>query len=308
MALLHRFPLSSAPPGIAWRALNTDDTAALETLGRSCQATDGGFLFLPIASYLADAAPAIGAFGTNGELLAYTAVRLTEAPGEALAAIIGQVHPTARGRGIGRCLMDWSVAQGQALVAGTNASQGALRISTEGLTPAAARLYARFGFVQQFAEDIMRHDLAVLPHAPLPAGIELLPWAAERAGAFFAAYTDSFRTRPGFSGWSAEQWISWAIDDDDFRPDWTLLAVHDGTPVGFILGGEGWVVQVGVVPEWRGRGLGTALVAEVLRRAQAGGAQAIMLDVNVNNPGAARVYARLGFAAAGQRARYLRAL
>ncbi|HNP85800.1 MAG TPA: GNAT family N-acetyltransferase, partial [Kouleothrix sp.] len=67
-------------------------------------------------------------------------------------------------------------------------------------------------------------------------------------------------------------------------------------------------VQVGVVPEWRGRGLGAALVAEVLRRAQAGGAQAIMLDVNVNNPGAARVYARLGFAATGQRARYLRAL
>jgi ribosomal protein S18 acetylase RimI-like enzyme len=34
----------------------------------------------------------------------------------------------------------------------------------------------------------------------------------------------------------------------------------------------------------------------------------VTLDVNANNPGAARVYTRLGFGFVGRRARYVRAL
>jgi ribosomal protein S18 acetylase RimI-like enzyme len=47
---------------------------------------------------------------------------------------------------------------------------------------------------------------------------------------------------------------------------------------------------------------------EVLRRFQAAGGDHVLLDVNVNNPRAARVYTRLGFERVGQRGRYVRML
>jgi ribosomal protein S18 acetylase RimI-like enzyme len=49
-------------------------------------------------------------------------------------------------------------------------------------------------------------------------------------------------------------------------------------------------------------------VSEVLKRFRAAGGDHVLLDVNVNNPGAARVYTQLGFERAGRRARYIREL
>lgn len=294
-----------ALPGLAWRALAPSDAPALAGLGAACLAADGGFRALPADEYLGDAAPSIGAFDPGGRLLAFAAARRSNHQG---AAIAGQVHPDARGRGIGRFLIEWSIVAGEALVAPAPAEQTrALRISTEGLTPAAERLYARCGFSQEFAEDVMRYSLdAPAPDTPLPPGFTLRAWAPELAAQFFAAYEASFRTRPSFPGWSAEEWLEWATGDDDFVPELSLLALDGDTPAGFLVAGQGWLVQVGVRPEWRGRGLAAGLAAEMLRRAQAAGWESVLLDVNVNNPGAARVYARLGFALAGRRARYLR--
>ena len=49
-----------------------------------------------------------------------------------------------------------------------------------------------------------------------------------------------------------------------------------------------------------------ALVVEALRRFKAAGAAHVTLDVNANNPSAARVYTWLGFEIVGRRARYVR--
>jgi mycothiol synthase len=65
-----------------------------------------------------------------------------------------------------------------------------------------------------------------------------------------------------------------------------------------------WIVQVGVVPAARRRGLAAALVSEALGRLRAEGSDQAWLTVNVNNPGAAAVYRRLGFEGRGRRARY----
>jgi ribosomal protein S18 acetylase RimI-like enzyme len=64
-----------------------------------------------------------------------------------------------------------------------------------------------------------------------------------------------------------------------------------------------WIVQVGVVPAARGRGLGAALVGESLTRLRAAGCREAWLDVNVDNP-AKELYLRLGFVDAGRRARF----
>ena len=54
----------------------------------------------------------------------------------------------------------------------------------------------------------------------------------------------------------------------------------------------GWIIQVGVVPAARGRGLGAALVAEAVRLMRSGGQAVITLNVNVDNPHAAALYRR----------------
>jgi mycothiol synthase len=320
-----QYPLTPPEfPGLTWRALEPEDLGLIAALAAACLEVDGG---LPLAAtepfvrrrYMQESPRAtIGAFDASGRLVASAAAQPAHTDDECRAAIVGQVHPEARGRGLGHFLMSWSVAQAGALLAGCPADRPrALHLLTEGLTAAAERLYARYGFAQQFAEDVMRRDLSEpLPEAPLPSEIALATWTPALAPRFFEAYDASFRDRPGFPGWSAERWIAWVAEDEEFRPELSLLATDPSLPlgaggrrsVGFIVCSDEWIVQVGTRPEWRGRGLGSALVVEALRRWRAAGGQRMLLDVNANNPTAARVYARLGFAVIGRRARYVRGL
>ena len=79
----------------------------------------------------------------------------------------------------------------------------------------------------------------------------------------------------------------------------------DGTPLGaawwrFLPGGYGFVradvpeVSVGVLPEHRGRGAGTALLRALAASAEADGLAGLSLSVERDNP-AVRLYRRLGF-------------
>jgi ribosomal protein S18 acetylase RimI-like enzyme len=94
-------------------------------------------------------------------------------------------------------------------------------------------------------------------------------------------------------GWAQERWIEWISDDEDFRPEWTLLATIDGNDVGFIVGeATGWIVQMGVVPTARGKDIGARLIAEAVQRMRSAGETTITLNVNVDNPHATALYSR----------------
>lgn len=299
---------------ILWRPLQPQEGEELAALAAACLTADGGLPFAADEEFVQPrflpAAPgtSLGGFSPVGILLAAAAVRPDPETRQRRALIAGMVHPDHRGQRVGAMLMRWSITQGEALLAGGKpGAPQSLVIATEMLTDAAARLYAQYGFAQEFAEDVMRRDLRrPLPEAPLPPDITLAPWSPALAEAFFAAYTASFRERPGFPGWSREQWVDWATGDDDFRPAASFIARCGDTPAGFVLCDEGWIAQIGVCPEWRGRGLGAALTAAALRYFHAAGVEDVSLGVNVNNPIAARLYTRLGFEVGGRRARWTR--
>lgn len=88
----------------------------------------------------------------------------------------------------------------------------------------------------------------------------------------------------------------------------TAEAGGNPIPVGFLLGREAGdeaeIISTGVVPEWRGRGIGGALVSEFISRVQARGAAMVFLEVAINNETALSLYKRLGFAAVGLRKAY----
>ena len=176
-------------------------------------------------------------------------------------------------------------------------------METESLTDSAHALFSSRGLHQVFAEDVMRIDLTAADLKPvLPQDATLTEWSAESAPRFHAVYRASFRDRPGFPDDPPAEWIADYAEDDEFRPGWSLLiTIPDLGDVGFVTVTVGWIVQVGVDPRARGRGLATALMTEALARMTSSEA---WLNVNVDNPGAAAVYRRIGFTHAGRRARY----
>jgi mycothiol synthase len=278
---------------LTWGPLDrAGDRDAVAALAERCHAADGGMPEVTTSRFAADGVTTTGGRTATGVLVAAAAVRPLS-PG---AAFIGLVDPEHRGRGAGAALLDWGIG-----TAGPD-----LTVETEALTAQGERLFASRGLRQVFAEDVMRVDLAAdPPAAPLPADLVLHEWTPDLAVRFFTAYEAAFRERPGYPGWPAERWVAWTAGDDEFRPQWSLLAAGPGGDAGFVTSSEGWIVQVGVVPSWRGRGVGGALVTEALRRMRAEGAGHALLDVHVDNP-AAHLYRRLGFTTLGRRAKFRR--
>lgn len=288
------------PPRQA-RSLAEPDLPGLLALTGRCLAADGGlpdaasevfvcrmFLSGPGAAWLDDGGALVAAAALGPEL-----------DGRVTAA--GAVDPAVRGLGIGGQLLDWTLA---------SAAGRPLLIGTESLSEPAERLYARYGLRQVFAEVVMRADLpapatdGLARGGRLPAGLVLRTWPGAEAE-FFAAYDAAFRDRPGFPGWTMQEWLDWTGGDEDFRPELSLLAAdQSGSPAGFVTVSRNWIVQAGVVPAWRRRGLGAGLMRAAMAGIAAAGFGSCWLTVATNNPGAIGLYGKLGFAVTGRRARY----
>jgi GNAT superfamily N-acetyltransferase len=89
------------------------------------------------------------------------------------------------------------------------------------------------------------------------------------------------------------------VDDIQLR---SSLVVRDtgGEDVGIgllaVRGSRGWVGGMAVAPTWRGRGVGTWLIAEVLDQASALALEMVELEVLEENAAAHRLYQQAGFA------------
>jgi mycothiol synthase len=314
--------IDPAPPnleGLTWRPVTPDDLPALAVLARACHAADGGLAFMIEPGTLKDRyfpdAPgaAVGAFAPDAGLVACASVHLMNDASPPKVAIVGQVLPGQRGRGLGTYLLRWSLVQAQALRAGA-AGQPVLQIATESLTDSADRLYRLHHFESVFEALAMGRDLRQpLPDHPLPPGLTLTTWQPDVAAEFYQAWYAAFLERPGVPSWSAADYIE-RVTSNDLVPEWTLLARAAGVPAGFVIGTidltvtppAGHLWQVGVVPTQRRRGLASALLIESMRRMQANGAPWADLTVHTDNPGAIQTYAQIGLATSGRRARYER--
>jgi mycothiol synthase len=315
--------INPPPPslnGVIWRSIARDDLPELVDLAGACFQVDGGIhaMFEPdeiISRFFPDEPGAgIGAWNADGQLVACNTVTVSGDSSSLRATIVGHVRPDMRGRGLGTYLMRWSQVQAESLLAGTTADKRMLRIRTESLTESAHHLYLTHGFQSVFEALVMGWDLhKSLPDRHLPPDVTITDWRLDLADQFFQAYDAAFRDRPGFPGYSADQWIT-GVTENDHKPEWTLLAYVEGVPVGFVIGNidltldppGGHIAQIGVVPAQRKRGVGSALLVETMRRMQAAGALLARLEVHADNPGAIQTYADLGFATIGRRARYER--
>ena len=96
-------------------------------------------------------------------------------------------------------------------------------------------------------------------------------------------------------------WLRWMTEHDDFDPELWFVAERDGELVACALHWRvhqrrGWVKDIAVRADQRGRGLAKALLHHGFRAYSARGAEQVGLKVESANPtGAVQLYERVGF-------------
>lgn len=223
--------------------------------------------------------------------------------------LIGTVHPDHRGHGIGLALMAWAIERGSAqLRSSTNTLPKYLRVDVDEAIVAARRLFDRLGFrkVRQF-EELLR-PLTDLPAISEPVGVRIEPWPADRDDEILQVKNKSFADHWGSTPTPAHTWNSMvrgfgsyaersfiALDGGDRVVAYSL---NHRTPADDELLGrrDGWIDNLGTLPEWRGRGIASALIVHSLHAFVAAGLTHASLGVDSDSlTGAIRLYKTLGF-------------
>ena len=147
----------------------------------------------------------------------------------------------------------------------------------------------------------MRRELdGALPEPGWPDGAHLRDYSRPDDDVeVHALITSSFREIGGQSERTLEQWRSAMIDTPRFDAGLCLVVVLDrrvvGAAISQSLGDYGFVRQLAVAPEQRGRGIARALLHELFRRHRERGLPATVLGVDAANPtGALALYESAG--------------
>lgn len=311
---MSQFSEDGLQSGFAWRDPALDDVAAFEAFNKACIQADGpSSVGGPGYSTL---------LNDQGVRMVWAVVEATgeiaglgwARPGSDRTWLGGKVHPDHRRKGLGTQLLRWCEAS-----AVRSQMPGPLAIVNEALNAGSEALYTGEGYTCDFIELWMQRDLsATIPTIPAPLPLET--WNPENASDFFRTYKEAFRERmnPGFPPPVMQNWIEENAGDPDFWPGLSLLARSGSEPVGFLTAGllpvadlgqtVGWISQVGTHPAWRGRRLAAFMLAATMSAFKREGFTAVGLHVNVNNPGAIRLYEQLGFAVVGRRGKYRKSL
>ena len=150
----------------------------------------------------------------------------------------------------------------------------------------------------------MAHEFTIRPATPED---EPALTVIQHSGAIHHATIDPDRWQAGSLEDAAAARRYWHAQSP--RSQGLVAVTPDGTIVGMV---ELWLKRprgpagariprlkadlgLAVAPEWRGRGVGTALLAAAEDWARAQGAERMVLDLDVHNEGALRLYQRVGY-------------
>lgn len=216
----------------------------------------------------------------------------------------GVVHPDHWGRGLGGLLLDLMEGRAEADIAVAPVTEPVVmhnvvpRSDQRGAALLSSRGYGRVRTFLRMVADLSERS----PSSPaaVPAGIRL---ATLRRGrderVFFETMMDSFA-----GGWRFEPrpFEEWAVRMTlpDFDPGLWWLA-WDGPRVAGALEGRpvdddlGWIKNLGVRPDYRRRGIGTALLRRAFAEFKRRGRKRVELGVDsANETRATALYERIG--------------
>jgi len=228
----------------------------------------------------------------------------------------GTVHPDRRRRGLGRQLLRWQLDRAEQLhgqrhpavaanlmcdVTETNVGLAALA-RVEGLEE------VRFWFEMRRVLD--NPDLP-LPPVPVLQDLRIEAFEPARDEEVRQAHNTVFDGHFGSTERDPDEWKGYFTGSRNFRPDLSLLALTDDQSAaiaGYLLAyvyevdvlatgrKEVYIGQLGTMPSFRGRGVGSALLLTGLATWSGAGHQDAYLGVDAaNETGALGLYERAGF-------------
>jgi GNAT superfamily N-acetyltransferase len=282
------------PPGLTARPLTVADLDAVYAVYATAEVEDSGQLAIEPEDIAGDwARPS---FDLTTDSIGVLDGDRVVAAGEVTrggARAEGAVLPVARGRGIGSWLAAWTEARAAAM--------GATRVgqtTPEGSMP--QRLLLARGYRLGHTSWVLElPEGRAVPDRPLPDGYSLAP--GDTADGVHMAYTviqDAFDEWEGRVRDSFEDWAATTVRRPGAQP-WQLRVVeHDGSVVGAshtVLDGQGvgYVGQLAVAREHRGRGLAQAMLADAFAQARERGATRSELSTD-SRTGALDLYLKVG--------------
>ena len=166
----------------------------------------------------------------------------------------------------------------------------------------AIALVRRGGFDLRGEVLRMWRDLALPADDPVwPDGVHVRSYEKADARRVQSLLDEAYLAwDPAYSPQPHEDWVQWMTGHDEFDPELWLLAERDGDLVACGLHWKehqqrGWVKDLVVREDERGRGLAKALLHEAFRSYRERGATRVGLKVDATNPtGAPQLYARVG--------------
>ncbi|HEX3327245.1 MAG TPA: GNAT family N-acetyltransferase [Actinomycetota bacterium] len=231
--------------------------------------------------------------GPDGELVGYGDVK--EELEEDAVTHFGKVHPEHRSRGLGGWLVRALEHRAIEIAAGRPLM---LRATALWLDDGGIRLYEMLGY--RHVRDFMHMERSLEGLAPLalPSGVTIRHFREGDGPSFHRIETEAFRGQWGISAVPFEAWTE-RLQEEAFRPEMWLLARCDGRDAGVLIGRggtkEAWVASLAVLEEFRGRGIGGALLRHSFHVFQEHGYGGVALNVDSDNPtGATKLYEAQG--------------
>ena len=213
------------------------------------------------------------------------------------AVIAGGVLEQHRGRGIGRQLLSAAMERVEAM------DVSVLHIQTSADATDARHLLESEGFEQVKDYWQMRWSGGDLPELSLRSNFSLKPF---RLGEDEAMLTElqnaAFGQHWGFCPNTVEE-IAARVRISNTDPEGIIFVMDGDRPAGYNwtlrnenrFGKVGFVSMTGVHPEYRGNGLGTAVVVTGMEYLREQGVDAVELEVDSENTPARELYLKLGY-------------
>ncbi len=281
----------SLPEGLHARPLTNEDVDATVAMVNACELHDSGELMLERADLLADS-KTVGFDLTRDWIGIFEAERIV---GRGLfvhrrSAWI-DVHPTARGRGIGSWLRRWSEDRAREV--------GADRVgqTIEDSRIDATALLRHAGYSPRRTSWILRMDHPEPPPAPTPPdGIRLRPFEPGDDDEVFAMFERAFGEWEDRVAKAPGTWRAMVTEREGFRPDDLILAIGEDRIVGgafLIDADEIWVDKLAVERAFRNRGIARTLLQTAFRRSYDRGHRWTRLSTD-SDTGALSLFERVG--------------
>ncbi len=243
------------------------------------------------------------------EVVGYATVYIRAAEAEEMRSYVNDyVAMDWRERGLVDPMTDWAIAAASDALGGVTAGKRYVCAWLYKKLEDAAAPFAKRGFepVRHWWEmDCSLNE----PVSPRPEeGFEIVQWGEAHDEPARLVYNAAFADHWGSTPMDQENWAKQLIASPNFRRHMSFVAVAGGELVGYSAcedypedweaagRREAWIGGLGVVREWRKRGIASALLSRSMNAMRVAGAEAAMIGVDSDSPsGAQHLYQSLGF-------------